>query len=381
MRLLLVSGDSSVAEGKQSTFRRVLESFRTGWNRIDVVLPPTSSEVQVTQFDNVFLHVNPGRKSSHLAFVADRVSSLLEAHGHELVSAHIYGLCLHGIGARIALRRSATDTRFMVEIHHVPGVPRSGGLRDLVEKELITRYIRWASSHVDAIRVVNAHEVPSYLVNICGVPAEKVVNVPSVFVDHEAAQLTDAPKVYDLMFCGRLMPNKGLDLLLATLQEVRRYRPEATLLVKSSGGTHVKWLKQEVMRLKLEEAVTVVEWVESPSDLARLYSQSRVFICTSYNEGGPRVTVEAMACATPVVSTRVGIMPDIIQRDVNGFLADWNPVEIAQHCLRLLEDELLARRVGVAGYETVRPMTREKVIQRYVEVYQAVAQGRPTLVM
>jgi glycosyltransferase involved in cell wall biosynthesis len=369
MKLLLVSSDSSIVRGQQGKFRQVLDAMSSSWERIDVVTPPTSVAHPLTQFGNVHIHPNPTKgRLGQLPFVTAITKELLEEHQHDLVSVNVYGLCLNALGVSRALERARHRPTWMIEVLHVAGFPRAGGLRDRIEGMLVTRFLRGRGRRADAVRVMNRLEVPPFLER-CGIDPSRIVYVPAVFYEPEHYEGIAESKQYDLMFCGRLMPNKGLDLLLGTFEEVRRARPDTTMLVKASGGKQRAWLEREIARLNAHNQITIVDWVETPRDLVRLYAQARVLVCTSYAEGGPRVTVEAMACGVPVVSTRVGIMPEIVEHGVNGFLEDWNVRDLARACLRLLDDPALAQQVGAAGQESVRPMTRDMIIGKYVEGY------------
>ncbi len=375
MRLLLVSGDSTIAEGHQSKFKSLLDVFQQGWERIDIIVPPTSTKTPITNFGNVYIHPAPhgSGKFAQYAFVGKTLTSLVQAYQHDLVSATVYGMCTNALAASRAIARLPRRPRFMIEVLHVAGVPRAGGLRDHIERRLVTTYLRGPARKADAIRIMNANETPTYLTS-CGLSPAKFKLIPAVFYEpEEYVQQGEQSKQYDLMFCGRLMPNKGLDLLLATFEAVRRKRPTTTMLIKASGGVQRDWLEREIARLDAQKQITIIDWVETPADLVQLYSRSRILLCTSYNEGGPRVTVEAMVCGTPVISTRVGIMPDIIEHGVNGYLADWDANDFARYCLELLDNEQRATQIGNAGAATVSPLTRDAVIDTYVAAYQTVA--------
>ena len=90
----------------------------------------------------------------------------------------------------------------------------------------------------------------------------------------------------------------------------------------------------------------------------------------SFNEGGPRVTLEAMACKVPVITSRVGVMLDIIKEGENGLFIDWNPKDIADKIMLLLKDNSLRQKIAENGHQTIQQFERKKVIENYAKFYQ-----------
>jgi len=74
-------------------------------------------------------------------------------------------------------------------------------------------------------------------------------------------------------------------------------------------------------------------------------------VCASTCEGGPRFTVEAMACGTPVISTPVGVMPDLLEDGKAGRLVGFDVASLAEGIAALLANE--AQRLA-AGRESAR---------------------------
>ena len=96
----------------------------------------------------------------------------------------------------------------------------------------------------------------------------------------------------------------------------------------------------------------------------------------SLNEGGPRVNLEAMACKIPLITTRVGLMIDIIKESstgsgqANGLFIDWSVDDIVNKISLLLKDEQLYKKIAENGYKTVQQFERRKAIKNYAETYQ-----------
>jgi glycosyltransferase involved in cell wall biosynthesis len=83
-----------------------------------------------------------------------------------------------------------------------------------------------------------------------------------------------------------------------------------------------------------------------------------VFVLPSLSEGVPMVLLEALALSRPVVASRVGGIPEVIEHDVSGILIDTGqPDELVRGCLALIEDRGRAERLGVAG--------RKRIEQRF----------------
>ncbi len=120
-----------------------------------------------------------------------------------------------------------------------------------------------------------------------------------------------------------------------------------------------------------------VEWVARPEDLAEIYRRSRVVVCASSCEGGPRFTVEAMACGTPVVSTPVGMMNELVRDGVNGARCGFDTASLAQALERMLGDEPARRRMGAAAREDTLRFEYASVIRGYAEGLKRIAGVTP----
>src|SRR5437773_102109 len=95
-------------------------------------------------------------------------------------------------------------------------------------------------------------------------------------------------------------------------------------------------------------------------DLIHLYASATVFVCPSVYEPFGLVNLEAMACETAVVASRVGGIPEIVVEGETGYLVDYAPEDVegfiaalAARVDELLSDPPLAARMGKAGRERV----------------------------
>lgn len=364
MNIIMISADVSVVAGDKGPFYYMLEEFHRHFDRIDVIgLKPRRTEKEVV-FGNVHLHHPVRGKLFQPSFIVSTGKRLLRERSYAFAVSHDYNFFYNGLGAYLLHRK--TGLPYFSEIHHVPGHPRASSFREKVDKFCTHRYVRWVQNHALAIRVVNGKELPELLTS-WGVRPEKIAVLHSLYMDFETYRPAAAEKIHDLMFCGRLVPNKGLFILLDALKILKRNRPAVRLLIVGRGPLKEK-IHRYVDESGLKENVEYLEWVSEAKDLADLYRRSRILVCASYNEGGPRVTVEAMACGTPALSTPVGIMPELIGEEMRF---RWDAQELAEKAQRLLEDEPLYSSLTSRLAGVVAPFERGKVIADLARGFKA----------
>jgi glycosyltransferase involved in cell wall biosynthesis len=103
-----------------------------------------------------------------------------------------------------------------------------------------------------------------------------------------------------------------------------------------------------------------------------------VFLLPSSQESFGLAALEAMACEVPVVASRVGGLPEVVEHGVSGYLHEPEAIdEMAESALSLLTDEALHARVSAAACRRVRKeFCAERVVPMYEACYRAVVRNR-----
>ncbi len=125
----------------------------------------------------------------------------------------------------------------------------------------------------------------------------------------------DAPLVGII---GRLLPVKNHRLFLTAAAKVRAKIPEAQFVIVGDGEQRSD-LQDVVRELGLTEAVIFTGWQQN---VEQIYSDLDVLVTSSLNEGTPVPIIEAIASGCPVVATRVGGIPDLLERGRLGTLVE-----------------------------------------------------------
>lgn len=125
----------------------------------------------------------------------------------------------------------------------------------------------------------------------------------------------------DVLYAGMLIPRKGVHYLINAFARICEEFPRARLVLVGAGdnSAYVATLQSLVQQLRLKEYVQFVGAVTQPQ-LAACMSRASVFVLPSLSEGLPRVVLEAMATATPVVASDVGGIPEVVDNGSTGFL-------------------------------------------------------------
>lgn len=188
----------------------------------------------------------------------------------------------------------------------------------------------------------------------------------------------DSSRPYAI-FVGRVTRQKGLSHLLeaALLMDPRHQ------LVVCAGTPDTPEVAAEVSalaeRVRTERGSLVwIEGIIPRARLVHLLSAAAVFVCPSVYEPFGLVNLEAMACETAVVASRVGGIPEIVVDGETGYLVDCDDDDpagfaggLAARVSEVLEDPALAERMGAAGRRRVlERFTWPAIAEQTVELYR-----------
>lgn len=134
----------------------------------------------------------------------------------------------------------------------------------------------------------------------------------------------------------RLQPVKRLDLFLLTASHIAEQLPDAVFLIAGAGREEVQ-LGKLIQNSNLQGRVFLLGHRDDPYAVLRAMD---VMLITSDHEGLPMVLLEAMAIGVPVVSRKVGGIPEVIQDRVSGLLvSSADPSILAGACLSIVKDQ------------------------------------------
>jgi glycosyltransferase involved in cell wall biosynthesis len=218
----------------------------------------------------------------------------------------------------------------------------------------------WSLHHASAVSAVSSELarkisalaptiVPRVVHN--GVDSELFCPRP---VDPELAQtllLDDGPT---LAFFGEARIKKGLPVLLAAYAQLLTEGTRARVLLVGGVRESDLPLLDVFQRQQPTARVTVVPPVPQ-QDLSRYYALASLVVLPSLRDGLPNALLEAMACARPVVASKVGGIPEVVRDGVDGVLvAPENPALLAHAVRDLLADPARAAALGAEARRRVR---------------------------
>lgn len=141
----------------------------------------------------------------------------------------------------------------------------------------------------------------------------------------------------------RLDPIKGTDILISAMERICQQFPQTKLMIVGEGIDETK-LKEQCQSLEISDKVIFVGYQKNVSELMHMMD---VFVLPSLNEGMGRVIIEAMACGKPVIASRTGGIPALIEDGKNGVLVPPGDVQALVEAMSHLIS--LADRGSVLG--------------------------------
>lgn len=153
---------------------------------------------------------------------------------------------------------------------------------------------------------------------------------------------------------GRLSPEKGPDVFLRAALAVHATAPDVHFVLVGEGPLRAE-LQQQIARFGLEQRVHFAGLCQ---DMVAVYAELDFVVSASRSEAMPLALLEAMSCALPVIATRVGGVPDLVQQGISGWLiGDGDHDAMAAQLVSLLRQPQVAQRTG--------QMARDRIVSQF----------------
>lgn len=176
-----------------------------------------------------------------------------------------------------------------------------------------------------------------------------------------------------ILSVGKINKEKGFHLLLQAFPEVFKENKNTKLFIVGI-GSYLNNLKKKASNLNISDNVVFTGRV-SNEDLIKYYNLADMLVFPTLRmEGLPYVILESMACGKPVIASRIGGIPTVIESYKDGILVEpGNLKELKEKILEVLNDEELARRLAINGRNKVlREFSLDKMVEDTVKVYEKV---------
>jgi len=304
--------------------------------------------------------------------LANKIVEVANFVGLDVIHAH-YAIP-HSISAYLA-KQMMTRPLPLVTTLHGTDITLVGAFEEF---NLLTRLALRSSDRVTAVSAALARETEDAFGTI-----DRGVKVIPNFID---------PKIY--------LPKEGLmakcrehfapcgEKVLAHISNFREVKrvvdvvkifalvekviPCRLLLV--GDGPEMVRVEREVVRLGLERKVQFLGKQESVQEILQMVD---VFLLPSEKESFGLVALEAMACGVPVVASRVGGLPEVVQHGKTGYLAEVGDIQgMSEGVLKLLTNDLLYKTFSEQAVTWAREkFPVERAVESYEAVYQSVIRG------
>lgn len=181
-----------------------------------------------------------------------------------------------------------------------------------------------------------------------------------------------------LLFVGRVAFEKNIPFLLDVVVQLKQQMPDILLMITGEGPAE-KALQAQVKQQGLQAQVRFFGYLNREGDLQACYKAADIFVFASRTETQGLVLLEAMACATPVVSTAVLGTKDIIGTEQGGLVAPEDANAFAAQVLRLWQDRDLYEQKQQQALHYAETWSHTAQAGKLVDFYQQVMAAKAAL--
>ncbi len=211
-------------------------------------------------------------------------------------------------------------------------------------------------------------------------PGDKVEIIPNGIRPeaYEAAGITPdikgitfQPDEKIIFYIGRLVPEKGVQVLLEAAPGILQRFPQTKVIIAGT-GPYEEYLKGRARELGLEGKVFFCGYIDDQTR-NELYSLASIAVFPSLYEPFGIVALEAMITGTPVVVSSVGGLEEIVEHQVDGLKAyPGDSRSLAEQVCQLLENEERAASLAEKAYQKAKTFSWDEIARKTAEVYREI---------
>lgn len=169
-----------------------------------------------------------------------------------------------------------------------------------------------------------------------------------------------------VLFCGRLLHDKGVDVLINAWPRVRRAVPDGVLCIAGEGAERAS-LEALAHTLGIAASVKFLGPIADPAPYLRA---ADVAVLPSRTEALPVTLLESMACGLPTVATNVGGTPEIIDESMGVLVQPENPLSLGDGLIDALSSPLMEVRAERARHRIEARFSMDAVSERLIHLYE-----------
>ena len=203
------------------------------------------------------------------------------------------------------------------------------------------------------------------------VAASKVYVIPNI-VDLPQYKEVKKNSCFNFLFLGFIYKGKGIfDLVELLCQYQKEYRNRLVLYV-GGGQKEEARLREYISEHQLSDIVKMCGWVEGEKKI-ELFNKADAFILPSYKEGLPVSIIESMTYGLPILSTRVGGIPELVEDGKNGILFEPGDKDAMKRAIdKLLNNENLRSEMSMSSKEMSKKYLPQQVKKELGKMYSSI---------
>ncbi len=200
---------------------------------------------------------------------------------------------------------------------------------------------------------------------------KKNISVVNNWVDiKEIQKINKSKEEFDIIYAGRLMKHKNIDVLIKSVYLTRKEFPDVKAVIIGNGPEKTK-LRVLIKRLGLEKNIKFMDFMLREKVYAFMKS-SKLFVLPSVLEGFGIIVIEANACGLPVITVKHNrnASADLIKDYDNGFVCNLLEQNIAEKITMLLKNNKLRKNMGIKSRKSAKHYDIKDTITKLENIYK-----------